>query len=242
LGCCVSSIKNASISKTYDSLIYYRDDDYPVYGDAYWLGGSTGANEIAMRPVGGRFFGSFHGGHSAETVTSFMDGIAVNTATSLTFAYGREANVIAESTLNSGAMTYDFSLKMCMGKGFEYSSVDVKPSTSDTSEPMCELFTCMTIANKRFDRLLRPEQTAISATIGAEKILTNTGSVVQYDKIRGHSIRTDFTTFNMFGASKSGTYIQTRTGDNKLYYNPSEDGKSYFTHLNAEIIRYFTSH
>ena len=239
LGCDVSSIFDADLTKTYDSLIYYRESNYTDAGVAYWIGKSTGANDIAMRPVGGRLFGSFHGGHSAETVASYVDGEAVDVTTSLTFTYGNEINVVSESKLNSDTTEYDFKLSMVIGHGFEYTGLSIKPTVSASSEKLEELFTCMTIANKRFDKILRPEQHTISATVGTEYVLGNTGSVVQYDSTRKHKIRTDFTTFNMFGATKKGPYIQTRDGDNKLYYNPSEDGSSYFTNLHTEIVRYF---
>ena len=39
--------------------------------------------------------------------------------------------------------------------------------------------------------------------------------------------------------SKTGPYIQARDGDNKLYYNSSEDGAAVFSKLTTEIIRYF---
>lgn len=190
-----------------------------------------------MRPVDGRFFGSFHGGHSNETVTSFVDGEEIDTSVALTFKYGRELNVVSESTLNSDAAEYNVKLSMIAGQGFEHTILNVE-SANTVSERMREMFTCMTITNKRFDKVIRPETFTVSTTVGDEKVLQNSGSVTQYDSTRKHRIRTDFTTFNMKNASKTGPYIQARDGDNKLYYNSSEDG-AVFSKLTTEIIRYF---
>lgn len=239
IGVDVDSIFNAKTTRHYDSLTYYRDDNYNG-STAYWIGPGEGANEIAMRPVGGKFFCSYHGGHSDETVSAFVDGVAFDTATALTFSYGDSASVISNSTVSSESASYDMTLTMTVASGTEYSNVKIIPQLGE-SERMRELFTCMTIAPSRFGRVLAPTALEVNGVVGTELELTSSNDITQFDKVKRQTIRTTFTDFSTVGSSKRTSYIQTRAQDNKLYYNVSEDGASFFERLDLDIVRTFST-
>lgn len=183
---------------------------------------STGANEVAMRELGGKFFGTFHGGH-AITYERLRVGNGTNydvqadAVPSLLVTTHATLISISDLTPESATCVYQYNVTYTFHDGADVAKTAINVK-SGTSPILSDCYTHMCTTFTDFDFVMSPNYIA-NVTAQTNTPLYNSGYIEQYNG--SLTISCTFSEFDNLTYNEYGSpYIQCTANFNKQYYGP----------------------
>lgn len=188
---------------------------------------STGANEFAAKESGGKFFGTFHGGHS-----NLFERLRVGNGNNYDIQADAvpallvtdHATLYSNSTLtpDSGVCTLDYSLTVRFCDGFDVSTQTLTRKTG-TLPVLSDMYTHMNTTDTDFTFVYQPRR--IDAIAGGNTDFGNVQFCEQYSGAL--TMACTFSRVDVKRNSFSGLYIQSNANFNNQYYGPIFGGVTY---------------
>lgn len=223
IGVDVDSVTEAKTSRNYDAVMYWREQDIDGV-TAYFLGPGYGASDFAIQDIGGRLFGSYHGGHTNEAVQISVGGVAVVAPTVGAFSYGASVTCDSQSDLTSDTNSYAFKQSVHYFDGGHRISVSL---LSASPSRIRHAYLGMSCVSERFSKVISPKSIDLTqiATFTEVPLGANVRQSVLADEARGHKVETIVTQMSHGYSQNDGMWVYPRNGDNKVYYSPLRGSK-----------------
>lgn len=182
----------------------------------------NGANEFAAKEAStGKFFGTYHGGHSDFLERLYIASSSIDIRGEIALAskivIGKNCELYSSSKISVGESQYKYSSSSKFGDGCNITSYSVK---LDVGDPVvCErVFTHMCTTHNSFNRVLLP--IFLSKENDGDLNLGNMQVIQQANDITASSIKCSFSGVNVKDNSANGGFISFQSSYNKQYYGP----------------------
>ncbi len=182
---------------------------------------SSGANEFAARENGGKFFGTFHGGHTNIFERLRVSGGAnydIQAGSVPSLAVTDHVTLYSSSFLtpDSGVCVYDYLLTTRFSDGLDISthSINLRSGTA----PVCsDVYIHMCATDNGFTRVYQP--VLINSLTDTNTPVGDVQTIEQYND-QGLTIAGYFSGVDVRSNNFGGAYIQDTSNFNKQYYGP----------------------
>ncbi|WP_230304689.1 phage head-binding domain-containing protein [Providencia alcalifaciens] len=212
----------------YDSVIVIKNGPIvELRADNHMYIFGSGANEFAAKDSSGKWFGTYHGGHSSLlqrlVVYNGTHNIDKNTDAVPAYILTNECSIKSNSMLTAGGSSYTFDATYKFGKGSCSSEYSVNLRSGLGADCITQ-FTHMCCSSRALSNIRHPERVDLTTRSGNVQ-LGNVGMITQCQfSSGGRTIDSSFTIVNSDKNSLSGAYIATYSeGYYKQYYGPLFD-------------------
>lgn len=183
--------------------------------------GGAGANEFAARPVGGKWFGTYHGGHSG-----FLQRLRTDSA-----SYNLDSSMVPVLLMVSGLQMHSTSLMENAGTSYRYTAETIFGDgahathyavelVSGTPLRCTNLYTHMCTTQRDFNYIHVPKM--IVKEDDGNVLLGQCDFIQQFKASDGIQLNTYFSRFmSMEENGLGGAYVSFQPGYNKQYYGPA---------------------
>lgn len=189
-------------------------------GPAYYFGG-LGATEFAAKELStGKFFGTFHGGHSNFMQRLRYDSGSYNLDSGSAPDLLLTRNVLLHTTsdLSNGSTVYKYVASTQFGDGSNVTNFSINLISGQPI--ICErVYTHMATSCRNFDWIHLPK--LIKKTDDGDVSLGQTGFIQQYRAEDAATINCYFTQVNTDENGFGGAYVSFQPNYNKQYYGPA---------------------
>lgn len=182
---------------------------------------SSGANEFAARESGGKFFGTFHGGHD-----QFFERLRTDNNTNYDLQNSAVPNLLvtqhctlySKSRLrpDSGVASYLYLLTVRFADGLDMSTQTIYVD-SGTAATCSDVYTHMCTTDTVFDYVYQPVY--LTALTETNTPVGDSQQIEQYNAA-GLTLACYYTRVDVASNSFSGAYIQDSGNFHKQYYGP----------------------
>lgn len=188
-------------------------------GPSYYFGGN-GATEFAAKELStGKFFGTYHGGHS-----DFLQRLRTENASfNLDSGYApklllsRHVTLHTASTLTVSSSTYSYVAETIFGDGANVTNYAINKTSGD--DIICErVYTHMATSARNFNWIHLPILT--KKEDDGDVVVGQCGFMQQFRDIDASTINCYFSQVNMSDNGYGGGYISFQQSYNKQYYGP----------------------
>lgn len=204
----------------YDGFIGLIINDYGVDdGPSYYFGG-TGATEFAAKEFStGKFFGTFHGGHTnlLERLRTENASYKLDETIPPVLLLTRNVTVHTSSDLVVGSTTYKHVASTQVGDGTTVTTYMLK-LFSGTPVKCERVFTHMATSARNFDWIHLPD--LVNKTDDGDVSLGQTGFIQQFRAVDAQTINCYFSQVNVNNSSVGGAQVSFQPNYNKQYYGP----------------------
>lgn len=191
-----------------------------------YLGG-TGANEFAAKDrATGKFFGTYHGGHSGLLQRLRTDGASYNldsgSAPTLLLTLGVQLHSV--STLTTGTSVYSYVAETSIGDGVTITSYSLQLQSG--SPAVCErAYTHMCTTMRDFDYIHLPKY--LNKTDDGDVPVGQCQFIQQARSYDAAQLNCYFSGVDITENSNGGAYVSFQPNYNKQYYGPALNSTGY---------------
>ncbi|MFL9165745.1 phage head-binding domain-containing protein [Escherichia coli] len=191
-----------------------------VNGEPSYYFGGNGATEFAAKELStGKFFGTYHGGHS-----DFLQRLRTENASyNLDSGYApklllsRHVTLHTASTLRVSSSTYSYVAETIFGDGANVTNYAINKTSGD--DIICErVYTHMATSARNFNWIHLP--ILIRKEDDGDVVVGQCGFMQQFRAIDASTINCYFSQVNMSDNGYGGGYISFQQSYNKQYYGP----------------------
>ncbi|HBJ0497961.1 TPA: head-binding protein, partial [Escherichia coli] len=191
-----------------------------VNGEPSYYFGGNGATEFAAKELStGKFFGTYHGGHS-----DFLQRLRTENASyNLDSGYApklllsRHVTLHTASTLTVSSSTYSYVAETIFGDGANVTNYAINKTSGD--DIICErVYTHMATSARNFNWIHLP--ILIRKEDDGDVVVGQCGFMQQFRAIDASTINCYFSQVNMSDNGYGGGYISFQQSYNKQYYGP----------------------
>ncbi|OOX39347.1 hypothetical protein BJL83_07350 [Vibrio parahaemolyticus] len=207
----LSEVDNNSI--TLDTAAYIRDTSFSYVEN-------LGANDFAFRP-GGKWFGSYHGGHEAESLMRYIDKGSFELPVPGSFELTKRVRFRSSSELHSNGI-YEFNVLSDVEffDGGYINHVSISPATGRNGVLCRDVYTSMNCSSPMFTQVEFPIYKTLPVAIGSRVPFGNTNHLIQRYPDKDYRIAVFSTLFHTFSNAYNGVRIDVQNAYNKFYYGP----------------------
>jgi hypothetical protein len=188
---------------------------------------SEGANEFAARPVGGKWFGTYHGGHSAFLERFRVDQKGTPTSYDLRsvampqVTLTRYAHLHSTSQVGDGVSSYNHSASCDFGDGAYVLTYSLNLRSGFAPAYLGTFYTHMCTTNPNFSWVHLPR--AFEKTDDGTTALGPCSFIQQYRQSDSAHINCYFSEVDVSENGAKGAKVDFLPAYNKQYYGPALD-------------------
>ncbi|MEA3709032.1 head-binding protein [Enterobacter hormaechei] len=200
----------------YDAFIATIEPDL-ASGPSYYFGGN-GATEFAAKELStGKFFGTFHGGHSnfSQRLRTENASYNLDNSTAPVLLLTKNATLHSASLITIQSSTYNYVASTQFGDGVTITNFSLKKQTG--AAILCErIYTHMATSARNFDWIYQP--VLLNKTDDGDVQVGQCGFIQQFRSDDAAYVNCYFSQVNVSENGYGGAYISFQENYNKQYY------------------------
>ena len=200
----------------YDAFIATIEPDLST-GPSYYFGGN-GATEFAAKELStGKFFGTFHGGHSnfLQRLRTESASYNLDSSTAPTLLLTKNATLHSASLITVQSSTYNYVASTQFGDGVAITNFALQKQSGEAI--LCErIYTHMATSARNFDWIHLP--VLLNKTDDGDVQVGQCGFIQQFRSDDAAYVNCYFSQVNVSENGYGGAYVSFQNNYNKQYY------------------------